>query len=181
LSAPVGPVWSALQAAASAFCPPLEVSEGHPGALRLLLHDPATGDDLTLRYRSERGLFLRTYFLVAETQISGLGPPRAGRLVLRRRELRWKRPKPEDAKRWSKSLSSPELRAALAGIPVERLALTWEPERATWDVSLETLSGSLTVTFFPPLVTPNPLTHDEAEAVVSAVRALRSASARTPA
>ena len=175
------PVWSSLREAAAAFCPPLEVTTERPGTLALSLHDPETGDELRLRYRSERGLFLRTYFLVADAEIRGAGPATPGRLVFRRRALRWTRPKPPDARRWSERLGSPEVLAALSGIPIERLALDWEPARATWRVSLETLSGSLTVTFFPPLMTPNPLRRDEADAVVRAFGALRESSARTPA
>ncbi len=175
------PVWRALREAAASFCPPLVLAEERPRALAVSLRDPESGDELRVRYRSERGLFLRTYFLVAEADVPGTGPSTAGRLVLRGRGFRWMRPKPADARRWSDSLGSTELRTALARMPVERLALVWDPERATWRFSLETLAGSLTVTFFPPLMTPNPLRRDEAGALVDAVRAFRSASARTPA
>ncbi len=181
MTAAAEPVWSSLREAAAAFCPPLVVTNERPGTLALSLRDLETGDELRLRYRSERGLFLRTYFLVAEADIPGAGPTTPGRLVLRRRALRWTRPKPGDAKRWSAGLASPELRSALGRIPVERLAVDWEPERATWRFSLETLAGSLTVTFFPPLMTPNPLRREEADAVVRAVGALREAATRTPA
>jgi hypothetical protein len=181
LSARPEPVWSSLREAAAIFCPPLEVTDERPGALAVSLRDPETDEELGLRYRSERGLFLRTYFLVAETEMRGVGPPASGRLVLRRRALRWKRPQPPDARRWSRGLASPELLAALSRLPIERLAIDWEPDRATWRFSLETLAGSLTVTFFPPLMTPNPLRREEADALVRAVGALRQASARTPA
>lgn len=180
-AAPTGPVWSSLRTAAAAFCPPLEIADETPGRLSLSLRDPHSRRELRLRYRSERGLFLRTYFLVAETDIEGEGPAAAGELVLRRGALRWKRPKPHDGKRWGKSLGSPELRSTLKRVPVERLALAWEPDRATWKLALETLSGAVVVTFFPPLMTPNPLRREEAEAVVAAVDALRTASARRPA
>jgi hypothetical protein len=181
VSASVEPVWSSLREAADAFCPPFEVTRERPGGLAVWLRDPESREELRLRYRSERGLFLRTYFLIVEAEIGGGGPARPGRLVLGRRALRWTRPKPDDAKRWSETLSSPELRDALTRLPVEKLTLAWEPDRATWTFSLETLAGSLTVTFFPPLATPNPLRRAEADALVRAVAALRSASARTPA
>jgi hypothetical protein len=61
---------------------------------------------------------------------------------------------------------------------VERLALAWEPTQACWRVEFETLSGGLTVTFFPPLATPNPLEREEAQAFQDLLEAVRSASRR---
>jgi hypothetical protein len=175
LSASSSPVWSSLRTAASAFCPPLELSEEHPADLRVALRDPASGAELTIRYRSERGLFLRTYFLVAEAEIGGRGPVQPAELAWRRGKLRWTRPKPPDAELWQEGFGSAELRNALRGLQIERLSLTWEPARATWRFSLETLAGAVVVTFFPPLATPNPLKHTEAEALTKALNALRSA------
>jgi hypothetical protein len=180
VSAPAGPVWPALREAARAFCPPLEVATETPQALRLVLHDPEAGASVTLRYRSERGLFLRTYYLVIEADVPGAGPVDAGQLVLRRRGLAWKRPKPQAGAAWRERLASDEMRASLRTLQVERLAIAWAPQRATWNVSLETLSGSLTVTFFPALMTPNPLHRAEAEAFLSLVGAVRAATSQTP-
>jgi hypothetical protein len=180
LSSPAGPVWSSLRQAAAAFVPTFEVEEERPDKLAIGLRKPGGAEELRVRYRSERGLFLRTYYLVVEADIPGAGPPEAGKLVLRRRKLAWKGgKKSRDAKRWSEKLSSRELDAALARLQIESLSLAWEPTRATWRFALETLSGSVTVTFFPPLMTPNPFERDEAEALVDALGALRSASART--
>lgn len=180
MSAPSGPVWPSLRAAAAALCPPFEVAAEHPGKLALDLQDPRGGADLRVRYRSERGLFLRTYFLVIESEIEGAGPSGAGRLVLGRRGLAWKRPKPRDFVRWRNAFASDELRRALRRVPIERLTLDWTPDRSSWNVVLETLSGGVTVTFFPPLMTPNPLLREEADALVAAFGALRT-STRTPA
>ncbi len=181
MSAPAGPVWPALREAAGAFCPPLEVAAESPRTLTLVLHHADADAPVQLRYRSERGLFLRTYYLVLEAELPGEGPEDAGELVLRRRRLAWKRPKPRGGKAWSEHLRSEELRASLRRLQVERLGIGWAPERATWKVSLETLSGSLTVTFFPPLATPNPLLREEAEAFLSVLGALKRATSRRPA
>jgi hypothetical protein len=174
-------IWPALREAANAFCPPFEVVEERPGGLALLLRTPDGTEELTLRYRSERGLFLRTYYLVIQATVPGDGPAEAGTLVLGRRKLRWKRPEPYGGKRWSEGFSSPEIRAALKPLQVERLDLAWDPRRGTWSVSLETLSGSVTVTFFPPLLTPNPFMPEEAQAVEALVRELSRAQRRIPA
>lgn len=175
-ASPSSPVWSSLRTAASSFCPPLELSEEHPAALRVALRDPASGAELTIRYRSERGLFLRTYFLVVEAEIVGDGPVQPAELAWRRGKLRWRRPKPPDAEPWQEGFGSSELRNALRRLQIESLSLAWEPARATWRFSLETLSGAAIVTFFPPLTTPNPLERKEAEALREALAALRSAS-----
>ena len=181
MSVPAGPVWPALREAARSFCPPFEVAAESPRTLSLVLRHADADARVRLRYRSERGLFLRTYYLVIEAEVAGEGPEDAGELVLRRRRLGWKRPKPEGATAWRKHVVSEELRASLRGLQVERLGIRWAPERATWNVSLETLSGSLTVTFFPPLATPNPLLREEAEAFLSLLGALRAATSGRPA
>ncbi len=181
MSAPAGRVWPTLREAVRAFSPPLEVASEDRKALRIVLRDPAAGASVTLRYRSERGLFLRTYYLVMEAAVPGPGPDEAGELVLRRRGLAWKRPKPRAGKPWSERLSSDDIRASLRGLQVERLGIAWAPDRETWNLSLETLSGSLTVTFFPALMTPNPLHREEAEAFLSLLDAVRAAMSRTPA
>jgi hypothetical protein len=181
VSAPAGPVWPALREAARAFCPPLEVAAENPEALTVALHDPGADAPVTLRYRSERGLFLRTYYLVMEAAVPGAGPDEPGQLALRRRGLAWKRPKPRAAKAWGQRLASDDIRASLRALQVERLAIAWAPERETWKVSLETLSGSLTVTFFPALMTPNPLHRAEAEAFLSLRDAVRAATSGRPA
>jgi hypothetical protein len=181
VSAPAGPVWPALREAASAFCPPLEVAAENPPRLTVALRDPAGDVSVTLRYRSERGLFLRTYYLVMEADVAGPGPDEPGELVLRRRRLRWRRPKPRTAKTWSERLASDDVRAPLRALQVERLAIGWAPERETWKLGLETLSGSLTVTFFPALMTPNPLHRQEAAAFLTLLRALRAATSGRPA
>jgi hypothetical protein len=140
-----------------------------------------SGDELRLRYRSERGLFLRTYFLVVESDLPGEGPAEAGELVLSRKQLRWKRPKPQGGEEWSNGFASPEVRTALKRLQVERLALGWEPNRASWRLVLETLLGSVTVTFFPAIMTPNPLKREEAEAIGALLRGLKRAQGRRPA
>jgi hypothetical protein len=175
-------IWPSLRDAARAFCPPFEVVEERPGGLAVLLRTPDSAEELTLRYRSERGLFLRTYYLVIEAELAGEGPTEAGTLVLSRRKLRWRRPKPLDGERWSEAMSSPDVRAALKPLQVERLDLAWDPAPRRWSLSLKTLCGSVTVTFFPPLATPNPFLRKEAQAVEALVRELRrGAQTRTPA
>lgn len=171
-----GPVWHPLREAARAFCPPFAVVAEEPEALRIVLRDPA-GREVTAGYRSQRGLFLRSYLLVLETEFGGAGPSTGGELVLRRRRLRWRRPRPGDARSWFARLNSAEARAALRQLQVERLTLRWQPERASWRLSLRTLDGSVTVTFFPPLATPAPLDREEAEAFLRLAAAL-AASAR---
>lgn len=180
MSSAVGAIWPSLRAAANAFCPPFAVAEENPGRLALELRATDSGDRLRLRYRSERGLFLRTYYLVIEAELPGEGPVDAGQLVLRRRKLRWRRPKPRGAKEWGEPFAAADIGAALKRLQVERLVLSWEPEPATWKLALETLLGSVTVTFFPPLATPNPFHRDEAQAVEALLRAVKRASARTP-
>ena len=180
MSAPAGPVWPLLRSAAEAFCPPYEFESKQPGRLSLTLREAETGDEIRLRYRSVRGLVLRTYYLVVEADVVGEGPAKAGELAYRWRKLAWRRPKPPDAKRWRDRLGSADVRAALGRLQIETLTLAWEPERATWRVRLETLSGSVTATFFPPLLTPNPFKREEAAALAELLRALRRASARTP-
>jgi hypothetical protein len=177
LSATGGPLYASLRAAAAPFCPPYEIVAENPAGLTIDLRRPHSPEHLRLRYRSERGLFLRTYYLVVEVDFPGEGPAEAGTLVLRRRRLRWKRPAPSDGERWSEGRSD-ELKAALKRLQIERLGLGWEPERATWRLTLETLSGSVTVTFFPPLMTPNPFRLEEAEAIAGLLDAVRSASPR---
>lgn len=174
-------IWPSLREAAKAFCPPFEVVEERPGGLSLRLRSLDGERELTLRYRSERGLFLRTYYLVIQAAVPGDGPAEAGTLVLSRRRLRWKRPKPAGGTRWSEDFNSPEVRAALKPLQVERLDLAWDPAQRTWGLSLTTLCGSVTVTFFPPLATPNPFMREEAQAVGALVRELRRAQTRTPA
>jgi hypothetical protein len=181
LSAPAGPVWPSLRAAADAFCPPFEIAGEDPGRLAVELRAVASGEDIRLRYRSERGLFLRTYYLVIEAALPGGGPQAPGELALSRGKLRWKRPRPEGGDAWSKSFAAPDVRAPLKRLQVERLRLGWEPARASWHLALETLLGSVTVTFFPAIMTPNPLRPEEAEAVIALVRALKRAQAQTPA
>jgi hypothetical protein len=181
LSAPAGPVWPTLREAARAFCPPLEVATETPQALSLVLDDPDRDVSVKLRYRSERSIFLRTYYLVMEADVPGAGPDEAGQLVLRRRGLAWKRPKPRAGKAWSKRLASDDIRGALRALQVERLAIAWAPQREMWTLSLETLSGSLTVTFFPALSTPNPLHREEAQAFLSLRDAVRAATSGRPA
>jgi hypothetical protein len=173
--------WPTLREAARAFAPQFEVVEERPGRLALDLRGADGGDELTLRYRSERGLFIRTYYLVVEAEVSGPGPSAAGSMALRRGKLRWKRPKPPGAAEWAEGLRSPDVLAALRRLQIERLGLGWDPTRGSWNLVLETLSGSVTVTFFPFLLTPNPLEREEAEAVASLLRALRQQVTRTPA
>jgi hypothetical protein len=173
-------IWPSLRDAANAFCPPYEVVEERPDGLALELRAP-DGEELTLRYRSERGLFLRTYYLVIEAELDGDGPTEPGTLALSRRKLRWKRPIPPGAERWSGGMSSPEVRAALKPLQVESLELAWDPGGRSWKLALKTLCGSVTVTFFPPLATPNPFLRNEAEAVARLVRELTQAQRRIPA
>jgi hypothetical protein len=173
-----GQVWPVLREAANAFCPPLEVAEERPGALTVALRRPGGDGALQLRYRSERGLFLRTYHLVVEATVAGTGPTSSGELVRRWRRLVWRRPRPQDGRVWARRLASERFQAAARRLQIERLALAWDPVQASWRVSLQTLSGSLTVTFFPPLATPNPLTRDEAEAFLELLAALAAAAAR---
>lgn len=173
------PYWAILREAGEAFCPPFAIVAETPERLALVLRTADSGEQVMLHYRSERGLFLRTFYLVIEAELNGDGPPEAGTLVLRRGKLRWRRPKPRDARRWSDNLRSPDVQAALKQLQIERLRLSWEPPQALWRLALETLSGSITVTFFPPLMTPNPLTRDEARAIESLLRALRRAQMRT--
>jgi hypothetical protein len=173
-------IWPSLRDAAQAFCPPYEVVEERPEGLAVELRT-SDGQELTLRYRSERGLFLRTHYLVIEAELDGDGPAEAGTLVLSRRKLRWKRPKPPGAERWSEGMSSPEVRAALKPLQVESLDLAWEPGARTWNLALKTLCGSVTVTFFPLLATPNPFLREEAQAVEELVRGLSRAQTRIPA
>lgn len=144
-----------------------------PARLHVLLRDPR-GIELALGYRSDRGLFYRTYFLVGQAEVRGTGPSAPARLVLRRRGLVWKRPRPPEARRWREAIAGREFRAALKRGHTERLTLDWRPHRGTWVVYLETLSGGLTTTFFPPLDTPNPLFPDEADALFELLAALAS-------
>jgi hypothetical protein len=168
-------VWPALRTAAAAFCPPLEVAAEEPGHLLVLLRDPARRHEVRLRYSSERGLFLRTYFLIVEADVLGEGPEERGELVLRRRRLAWRRSKPHDARQWQERFASPGFEALFRQLQVERFVLAWEPERSRWRFVLKTLSGSVTVTFFPPLSTPNPLHRSEAAACVDLLDEVRRA------
>jgi hypothetical protein len=97
-------------------------------------------------------------------------------LSFRRGHLRWKRPKPHDAQAWTDTLRSEDVRAALKRLPIYRLTLGWEPKRSRWRLQLETLAGGVTVTFFPPLATPNPLLPQEADALRALVAALGRAA-----
>jgi hypothetical protein len=179
VSLPGGQAWPVLREAASAFCPPYEVVEERPGELSLVLRRGARDDEgIRLRYRSTRGLFLRSYNLVVESSVAGEGPPEPGVLIRRGRRLVWRRPRPMDGRRWLERLVGEELRAALKRLQAERLTLAWDPTQARWRVALETLSGGLTVTFFPPLATPNPLERAEAQAFQDLLEAVRSGSRR---
>jgi hypothetical protein len=178
VSTPPVPLWPSLRAAAATFSPPFEVVAENPAGLVLELETRGGGERLRLRYRSVRGLFVRTYYLVIEAELAGEGPAGAGTLVFRLRRLRWKGGKPAGGDDWRESFSSPDVLAALKRLQVESLGLSWEPERASWHLSLETLSGSVTVTFFPLLHTPNPLTREEAQAIEALLRALKRAPAR---
>lgn len=144
------------------------------------MREPDSEPSLSLRYRSERGLFLRTYYLVVEAESPGEGPASAGELFLRRLplsapRLAWRRPRPAGGGTWRDRIRSPELASALKQLQVERLALRWRPERRSWLVELETLLGSVTVTFLPPLETPNPVRPEEARAVLDLVAAVGAA------
>jgi hypothetical protein len=171
------PLWDSLQEAAGAFAPRFEVASSDPTKLSLVLRDPSGSRELELRYRSERGLFLRTYFLVLEAEVAGVGPATAGALALRRRRLVWRRPKPPHGKLWSERLSPPALKATLKRLPVERLRLNWNPLAQRWRLVVETVVGGVTATFFPPLLTPNPLRREEADALIALVEALARAAA----
>jgi hypothetical protein len=175
LSSASSPLWDSLLDAAAAFCPPLEVAVEEPGRLRVFVHDPETGAEIALRYRSERGLFLRTHLLVVAAEVAGSGPAGPGALVLRRRRLRWRRPKPRDGRLWLERLGTRGLLAAIRPLQIEKLAVRWNPGRSHWSLMLETLSGSVTATFFPPLLTPNPLTRREAAAFLDLVDRFRRA------
>jgi hypothetical protein len=177
LSPVTGPLWDSLQEAAGAFAPRFEVASSDPARLRLVLRERAGSRELQVRYRSERGLFLRTYFLVVEAEIAGAGPAAAGTLTLRRRRLGWRRPKPPHGKLWSERLSPPALKATLKQLPVERLRLDWHPPAQSWRLVVETVVGGVTATFFPPLLTPNPLRREEADALIALVEALGRAAA----
>jgi len=181
VSVPAASPWPHLREAAQAFCPPFEIAAENPAVLAVDLRQPEQTEPLRLRYRSERGLFVRTYYLSIEARLAGEGPEDAGSLTLRWGKLRWRRPKPRDARRWSESLASPAVRSALKRLQVERLSLSWEPQQSRWRLRLETLSGSVTVTFFPALMTPNPFKREEATALADLIRALGSARVRTPA
>jgi hypothetical protein len=181
VSTPATSVWPALKAAAAVFSPPFEVVGENPVGLTVDLRAADSGEELRLRYRSERGLFLRTFYLVVEAELPGPGPLDAGELVFRRRKLRWRRPTPRGGATWTEGFAAPDVRAALKRLQIEKLRLAWDPTRERWRLVLETLSGSVTVTFFPMLMTPNPLLRDEADAVETLLRALRRAPARTPA
>jgi hypothetical protein len=175
MSAPAGAAWAHLRAAAAAFSPPLEVAREQPSRLALTLRDPRSDAEVHLRYRSERGLFVRTYFLAVEADVPGAGPSAPGELVLRRRRLAWRRPRPAGGAPWRDRLAG-ELSEPLRGLPIERLSLRWRPETSAWRVNLETLAGSVTATFFPPLETPNPLHRAEAAAIRALLDALRRAT-----
>jgi hypothetical protein len=175
MSVPAGAAWAHLRAAAAAFSPPLEVASEEPSRLALTLRDPRSDTEIHLRYRSERGLFVRTYFLAVEADVPGAGPSAPGELVLRRRRLAWRRPRPAGGAPWRDRLAG-ELSEPLRGLPIERLSLRWRPEASTWRVSLETLAGSVTATFFPPLETPNPLHRAEAAAIRALLEGLRRAT-----
>jgi hypothetical protein len=175
LSQASGPLWESLFDAAAAFCPPLEVAVEEPGRLRVVVHDPETGQEIALRYRSERGLFLRTYLLVVAAEVAGVGPAGPAELVLRRRKLRWRRPAPRDGRLWLERLDPKSLLSASRPLQIERFTARWDSERSLWSLILETLSGSVTATFFPPLVTPNPLTREEAQAFLELVSRVRQA------
>lgn len=179
MSTPGGSIWPSLRAAAQAFCPPFEITAENPGGLMLELRALDSGDELRLRYRSERGLFLRTYYLVIEADLPGAGPAEPGELSLSRRKLRWKRPRPHGGEAWSEAFAARDVLNALRLLQIEKLGLSWDPERASWRLRLQTLLGSVTVTFFPRLETPNPLRREEAQAVGALVRALKRAQ-RTP-
>jgi hypothetical protein len=168
-----GPLWHPLREAAHVFCPPLAVASEDPRRLRLVLSDEQREQQLIVRFRSERGLFLRTYLLRVEADFGGAGPAERGELVLRRRKLRWRRPAPSDGRAWTDRLNTPELRTGLKLLQIERLSLDWDSAASRWRFALETLSGSVTTTFFPRLATPNPLMQAEAEAILRVVGALR--------
>jgi hypothetical protein len=179
VSQPGGQAWPVLREAANAFCPPYEVVDERPGELSLLLRRvPQDEEEIRLRYRSTRGLFLRSFNLLVESSVEGDGPAEPGVLIRRGRRLVWKRPKPAGGKRWSERLVGEEFRAAVKHLQAERLTLAWDPAQARWRVTLETLSGGLTVTFFPPLATPNPLERAEAQAFQDLLEAVRSGSRR---
>lgn len=179
LTGGAGGIWPALRRAANAFCPPFEVAEERPRELAVVLRRAGAGDEIRLRYRSSRGLFLRSYNLVVEGSVAGDGPAQGGELVRRGRKLVWKRPRPADGTRWAARLATDEFRAVARRLQVEGLVVVWEPARARWRLSLETLSGGVTVTFFPPLETPNPLERKEAEAFQELLGALAAATGGT--
>jgi hypothetical protein len=168
-----GPLWHPLREAAGAFCPPLAVAAEDPQGLRLELSDDQHEQRITVCFRSERGLFLRTYLLRVEADLGGTGPSAPGTLVFRRGKLRWRRPAPANGRAWTDRLNSPELRAALKPLQIERLWLDWDAEASRWRFVLETLWGSVTTTFFPRLATPNPLRQAEAEGILRVIAALR--------
>jgi hypothetical protein len=173
-----GPIWQALRDAARAFSPSFSVVAEDAGMLRITLQN-AEGRKVTVAYRSQRGLFFRSYLLLVETEFPGTGPAEAGELVFRRRRLRWRRPQPDDGRAWASRLNSPDLMLALKPLQLERLMLQWRPERGTWRLVLETLAGSVTVTFFPPLATPAPLAREEADAFVRLTDVLAAAAVET--
>lgn len=171
-----GPLWGPLRTAAAALCPPLAIEEEDRSRLRVVLREPASGDPVVVRYRSQRGLFLRTYFLVFEADVAGTGPAGAGEMVLRRRGLGWRRPAPGGGRAWRDAFGR-DVRAHAKRARAERLTLGWDPEPGRWRVRVETLSGGATATFFPPLLTPNPLLPDEAKALVGLIETIRRATA----
>jgi hypothetical protein len=173
-----GPIWQALRDAAHAFPPSFSVLAEDARMLRVTLQN-TEGRKVTVAYRSQRGLFLRSYLLVVETEFPGIGPAAGGELVLRRRRLHWRRPQPSEGRAWAARLNSPEVSLALRPLQIERLTLRWRPEVATWRLALETLAGSVTVTFFPPLTTPAPLSREEADAFIRLTDLLAAAAVET--
>ena len=169
-----------LRQVARQFCPPYEIADESPRALRIALRDPdGKRPPIAVRHRHERRMLLKANYLVAEAAVEGNGPSEDGELVFRfrgslRRQkpfLRWRQPI-ADAGEWSRRLEGPLMGGVRQIKAIESLRIGWSAAERTWHLSLTTMSGSMMGGFMSPLPIAVPMDREEALGIVSLVDAL---------
>jgi len=169
-----------LKDAARAFCPPYEVEEVAPWALRITLTD-AEGrrPKLVLAHRNVRRLFLKANYLTVACTVRGAGPGEDGELTFKfrgwfsrqRASLRWN-PAVSGGDEWLKRLEPPLLGAIRDVEAVQSLGIRWSAKKKTWRLRLETMSGSMLSGITSMLPIAVPFDRKEAEGIISMIDAL---------
>lgn len=169
-----------LKDAARAFCPPYEVQEVAPWALRITLSDTeGRRPNLVLAHRNVRRLFLKANYLTVTSSVGGAGPEEDGEITFKfrgwfsrqRASLRWTAAV-SGGDEWLQRLEPPLLGAVREVEAVQSLGIRWSANKKTWRLRLETMSGSMVSGITSMLPIAVPFDRKEAEGIISMIDTL---------